>query len=472
MKWMKFVGYVFTLALLTGLVESKLFSRSYSANAGTLLAGAGGNPYEVINEYRYLAGLPEFYRSRLLEKAASDHAQYLKANPVESSNYMDYHREKARRPRYTGERPADRAGQVGYPSSKVSENISYGGTSYTGSIENLMSAIYHRLGFLDFKVNEIGVSREGQIFVYDMGNRQLARICVDRPEYFAARKYLRCGDNLITEDDEDYICRHIPPEAQLDDSIKGLRCANGTLLDGEYLQVFCQSPPEEALLHGPGAYYSLCEGQYKVRKPWLDDLCRQPGTAAYQPSAYFTLSACPEVKIKSEWRDSLCEMAGTNDMNDAQFYPDLCHQNFKVSARRWVESERERLDQTADYVIWPPKEYAAPTRFTGEFPDPLPDIEVSGYPISIHFNPYTTEDVSVHHFSLYRHDHATGDWVPVNKVRRLDHRTDPNHMLTPSQFAWFPLEPLRAQTEYRVKMDVFYNEMTEKIEWTFVTQPR
>lgn len=473
MKLVKYILLAVALVVLGGWFNHRPASRKLqSAGEATRVSVASQDPYEMINENRYLAGLPEFYRSRPLERAAANHARYLVANPINSTDYLDYHREIPGRRLFTGINPSDRGRHVGYPSDKVSENISFGSPSQADAITSLMAAIYHRFGFLDYTVSEIGIARRSKVFVYDMGNRQLAQICTDRPEYFAARSYLRCGDYLISSDDEEYLCRHLPEEARLNDIPKGLKCGNGTVIDGEYLRDFCDSPPAEALIQGPGSYYSLCDGRYRVRRDWLDALCRDPGPAAYRPRQYFTLSSCPDTRIKSEWRERLCSMVGTSDMDEALFYPDICHGRFLVSVKRWEESEGDRLATVTDYVVWPPEDYPTPTSFSSEYPDPLPDLEISGYPVSIHFNPYTTEDVHVFRFSLQRYDDVSEQWLPVNKIRRLDQRSDPNHKFTSRQFAWFPLDPLSPRTTYRVEIGFSYNGEAETLRWAFETRPQ
>ncbi len=470
MLWVKPLSVLLMVVGLVIFIGLGLFNRNLSAASDDSSSMAEEDPYGILNHYRKLAGMPLFHHSELLTESAANHVHYLNANPVNSTDYLDYHHQLPGRIGFTGVKPSDRALHVGYPSRKVSENISTGSaTSYSGSISSLMSAIYHRFGFLDFTVDEIGIARDDTIFVYDMGNRQLSRICTDKPEYFAARSYLRCGDYLLNRDDEAYLCRNLPDDAIVDDSVNGLKCANGTVIDGRFIRRFCESPPEDALLHGPGSYYFLCDDRYKVKKDWLDSLCRHPGVAAYRPLRYFTLSACPEIKIRSEWREDLCAKAGTSNMDEASFYPDICHTGFLISVSRWEESEWERLAVAPDYVVWPARDYPTPTRFTSEFPDPLPDLEVTGYPISVHFNPYTTEDIRMDSFSLHYLDSHSGQWMTVNDFSRLDHEHDPNNLFTPRQFAWFPIQPLYPGTTYRVDASFTYNGKSENLEWTFVT---
>jgi len=66
----------------------------------------------------------------------------------------------------------------------VIENISNNNFTYKESIDGLMAAIYHRFGFLDFHIDEIGIgiqqnknNRGETAFVYDMGSHNLELVC-------------------------------------------------------------------------------------------------------------------------------------------------------------------------------------------------------------------------------------------------------------------------------------------------------
>lgn len=131
--------------------------------------------YPYLNRLRKQAGLSVFIRNDRLEASAQDHARYLSRNsPVG-------HKQKPGNRGFTGEAPGDRAAFRGYPSRAVTENFSAGQATARKSIDNLMSAIYHRFAFLDVSKNQLGVGRagseRGMFFVYNMGNDRLARFC-------------------------------------------------------------------------------------------------------------------------------------------------------------------------------------------------------------------------------------------------------------------------------------------------------
>ncbi len=129
-----------------------------------------------LNTLRQKAGLGVFYANAALEKAAAAHAAYL------AKNRTDGHDEAAALPGFTGENPAQRAVAAGYASRLVSENLSSRNLDFKDSVDGLFGAIYHRFGFLDPLMDEIGIAyaQDGsgrRIYVYDMGNYRVNTLC-------------------------------------------------------------------------------------------------------------------------------------------------------------------------------------------------------------------------------------------------------------------------------------------------------
>ncbi|MBU3916533.1 CAP domain-containing protein, partial [bacterium] len=131
--------------------------------------------YQYLNQLRENAGMVLFKKNPLLEKSAGHHARYLSINAVIG------HFEEPDRPEFSGVKPSDRALFAGYNSKNVTENFSSGQKNSFESIEGLMSAIYHRFGFLAFSKNEVGISFASAgkdiNFVYNMGNSQQNELC-------------------------------------------------------------------------------------------------------------------------------------------------------------------------------------------------------------------------------------------------------------------------------------------------------
>ncbi|BBG65207.1 putative periplasmic protein [Hydrogenimonas sp.] len=141
-----------------------------------------------LNSLREKAGLPSFMGSGNLEKSAASHAAYL------AKNRANGHNQSPSFPGFSGETPSDRAVGAGYPSRVVRENLSSGNIDFKDSVDGLFAAIYHRFGFLDSTMDEIGIayaedSSGRRIYVYDMGSYGVAGLCRE-DERFSRGKYL------------------------------------------------------------------------------------------------------------------------------------------------------------------------------------------------------------------------------------------------------------------------------------------
>ena len=131
-----------------------------------------------LNKLRDGVGLIPLVTNHKLATSAKNHANYLIQNGIIG------HYEERDKIGYTGEYGSHRAIYSGYKTSMVIENISNNNFSAKESIDGLMGAIYHRFGFLDFHIDEIGIGVEQSktdksqtAFVYDMGSHNLEEIC-------------------------------------------------------------------------------------------------------------------------------------------------------------------------------------------------------------------------------------------------------------------------------------------------------
>ena len=97
---------------------------------------------DYLNSLRTNAGMPAFTSDDQLEASAKNHSKYMQTNNIFS------HGEDSTKSGYTGDYASNRAIFAKYKNKGVSENISARQASVEDSIDGLMSAIYHRFGFL------------------------------------------------------------------------------------------------------------------------------------------------------------------------------------------------------------------------------------------------------------------------------------------------------------------------------------
>ena len=320
---MKIVLFLFSCLLLL------------EAGVGELESG-----YAYLNHLRSLAGMSSLTSNQFLQKAAKNHDLYMIANNVFG------HGERQGDPKFTGATQADRAVYAGYPSRYVLENISAGEENIEESIDGLFSAIYHRFGFLNFTIDEVGAAFDTSqsygyrsVSTFDMGNKELAKLCEES--------------------------------------------------DGQ--------------VSAPGRYvYNVCADKEK-RIPY------------------------------DKYQATLDNISGQN--------PSI--------------------------VFWPYKNATdIPPVFYEEFPDPLPECSVSGYPVSVNFNPFKTSGTpQIIDFSLQDQE---GEEVPL--VRTMTHENDPSGHFSVYDFAIFPQNRLEWGKKYHAKFVYALDGQTHTIEWNFRTR--
>lgn len=117
-----------------------------------------------------------------------------------------------------------------------------------------------------------------------------------------------------------------------------------------------------------------------------------------------------------------------------------------------------------ELVVWPPVHGAeVPPAFFDESPDPLPDVEVSGYPISVSVNPYRVQQVKITRFRLT--DLGTGKLV--KQIQAMNADNDPHAKFDRHEFAWFPLQRLRWGARYRVEVGLELDGRQVTRRWEF-----
>ena len=164
-----------------------------------------------LNALRQAAGLPAFSFNQQLREAAHNHAVYL-YNTDSTSHFQN----NKSSPSFTGFDVVERSLYLGYPHSELGENISGGQQNYKDSIDGLMSAIYHRFGFLDPEFDEIGFAtiadeqhQQRNKFVYVLGNRGLREACEAPDENITPGTYFtkmcRDAEKKIPVETRDFI---------------------------------------------------------------------------------------------------------------------------------------------------------------------------------------------------------------------------------------------------------------------------
>jgi len=287
-----------------------------------------------LNQIRQNMQISLLSKNVYLEKAAQAHAEYMVINNELGHEEIEKHRG------FVGKKPWDRAFTYGYFSKQISENVSAHHYSAQDSVNGLLSAIYHRFGFLSTTINEIGIgiyqdkyNSDKNAFVYDMGNSDLNNLCTSQSFRGTGKYILECSDETLRIGKEDF----------------------------------------------------------------------------YQAINYAK-----------------------------QTNPDI--------------------------IVYPYNDQRdVPPVFYDESPDPLPDLDVSGFPISVEFNDYFYKNITVFSFTLY-----DNKGIPI-EVIPMDKESDIHQRFTAYQFAIFPVKRLEYNAKYHAEIVYKDKNDIKKKSWVFYT---
>jgi len=162
----------------------------------------------------------------------------------------------------------------------------------------------------------------------------------------------------------------------------------------------------------------------------------------------------------------LCQTASPLE-NGIFYIKDLCSDDIHIVPQCRYEQARQAVRrENSPLVLFPyPGEKGVPTVFYTEHPHPLPGSKMSGYPISVQFNPAFYTEVRLKKFRLYD---AGGK--RVTKVKIITFRNDVNHRFTPLQFALMPLKRLRHAERYQVEFEAVADGERVVRHWKFSTR--
>ncbi len=168
--------------------------------------------YESIDALSYLNSIRSkmnmlpFAKNSQLTDAAKAHAKYLSSNNENTHEEIPGHRN------FLAEKPVERAFKMGYNSAQVSENLSTHHQSGRKAVDGLFSAIYHRFGFLNTTLNEIGVGvsqdefdPDRSAFVFLMGNSDLNALCSGKGFQGGGTYWKGCRDASVRIREKDYL---------------------------------------------------------------------------------------------------------------------------------------------------------------------------------------------------------------------------------------------------------------------------
>ena len=152
--------------------------------------------------------------------------------------------------------------------------------------------------------------------------------------------------------------------------------------------------------------------------------------------------------------------------NGVYYMQNICKENSKMLPKALFEEKKDEVRRkNGDIVLYP---YDGQTdiwpAFYNESPDPLPGYKVSGFPISVQFNPVDYKNIKLKSFRLY-----DAEGKEIKKTKILQHNNDHNHLLSKLEFALMPLKRLEFDTLYTVVFEAVSNGNKVEKHWSFRT---
>jgi len=208
----------------TSTINSTATSANNTAVQTSITASTVITPLlSYLNTLRTLAGLPTYFNNSQLEASATAHSIYQLANNVMS------HDEDPAKVGFTGLNAADRAKYAKYFITSVSEDISFNKDTGEELIDGLMTAVYHRMGLLDFDKDEIGLglvknpkTTDGtlwSVLTTNSGLKLFNETCASGGELIQSGYYYLCNDGTTKVSAASYDQWHATLRAQSSDVI-------------------------------------------------------------------------------------------------------------------------------------------------------------------------------------------------------------------------------------------------------------
>ena len=167
-------------------------------------------------------------------------------------------------------------------------------------------------------------------------------------------------------------------------------------------------------------------------------------------------------------KNQLCQQASYNQ--PGQYRYSVCvDERFRIATDELNYAEHLVAQKNAEIIVWPAdKSQGIPPAFYEEDPDPLPNHDVSGYPVSVQFNPtaFPRGLPVINRFEIFRvHDNQ-----PIKTVLQLNANNDRSRKFRANEHALFPLHRLDWNTQYRVEVDYQAVDKQQSLSWVFTTE--
>ena len=224
---------------------------------------------------------------------------------------------------------------------------------------------------------------------------------------------------------------------------------------------YCTRMVEENIAYNPSGFHGAIDGLMSVvyhRMSLMSIYHDEAGVG--QEGNYYDLLLGNSIIC------SLCEQyRGFYDYMGA-YYKQVCaDEEIKLPRQKYDEAINSVLSKNKAVIVYPYDGQENVGLYSAEEnPNPVPDCNILGYPITVQFNPYYHGNVRVVEFALFD---SRDRRVPVIF---LSSRNDPHHNLKSYQYALLPRDILNVNIKYKVLLKYRDSSGIKNYTWMFTTK--
>ncbi len=161
--------------------------------------------------------------------------------------------------------------------------------------------------------------------------------------------------------------------------------------------------------------------------------------------------------------NALC--SGKSFTGAGKYWRGCKDRSHRIKDKDFTKALNSSKGNNPDIILYPyDGQKEVPPAFYAEIPDPLPEYEVSGFPVSVEFNDLYFKEVTLILFNIYN---EKGESL---EVLLMDSDTDPHQRFTANQFTVFPLKRLEYNHTYRAELSYESKGKNRTISWHFSTK--
>ncbi len=177
-------------------------------------------------------------------------------------------------------------------------------------------------------------------------------------------------------------------------------------------------------------------------------------------------------EISNQKLETLC-LADKATPKSERYYTKFCRDpKASILEKDFLKAKSNIAKHNPKLLVWPVADSTVPPVFFEESPDPLPNCNVSGYPVHIQINPLWLKKIQpiIGSFKLYQLKGHQKISVPLQA--RMSNLTDPNHKSKTSLVSWaaiFPKRRLKWNGHYEARVQYKLNQQIHTLRWQFFT---